>query len=103
MKPWVKYVSALLIVLVLCGLGYGYVKFAPLANTGTGLVAHQMCSCVHVSNRPLDACLDDRWPNVETISAKQIEVDGVPGIEASSFITSRTATYEEGFGCTLQD
>ncbi len=102
-KTWLKKGLVGLAVLVVGGLVYGYTSFAPLANTGTGLVAHQMCSCVHVSNRELEVCLGDRWPDMQTIQAEPIAVDGAPGIEATSVFGTRTAIYEPGFGCTLQD
>ncbi len=103
MKLWIKYALVVLLLAVVGGLAYGYQSFAPLANTGTGLVAHQMCSCVHVSNRELDVCLDDRWPDMKTVMAEPVEVNGAPGMEATSIFGTRIAIYEPGFGCTLQD
>ena len=103
MKHKLKFVLVGLALVVVVGGIYGYQRFAPLINTGTGLVAHQMCSCVYVSNRELEACLDERWPDMQTIPAELIELNGKPGVQATSFISTRTATFETGFGCTLQD
>lgn len=103
MKPWMKYALGGAALVILLGSVFAYRQFAPLINTGTGLVAHQMCSCVFVSNRELDVCLDDRWPDTQSISAEVIELDGVSGVQANGYISTRIATFESGFGCTLQD
>jgi len=67
------------------------------------MVAHQICSCLCVSKRELQSCLDDRWLNMQSIGAEPIQLDGVPAVEANGFIATRTASYEAGFGCTLQN
>ena len=103
MKPWMKYLSIALVILLVAGLAYGYERFAPLVMAGTGLVAHQICNCLHVSNRELQVCLDDRWPDTMSISAEPITVNGLPGVQSKGLIESRIALYEPGFGCTLQD
>jgi hypothetical protein len=103
MSSWLKFGLIGLLIVLLAGGIYGYQRFVPLINTGTGLVAHQMCACVFVSHRDLAVCLDERWPDMQSIPAERIEFDGKPGIQATSFIATRTATFESGFGCTLQD
>lgn len=103
MRPWVKYSLIGSLVVIVVGSAFAYRQFGPLINTGTGLVAHQVCNCLHVSNRELQACLDDRWPDMQTVPAEPIEINGQPAVRATSVISTRTATYEEGFGCTLQD
>lgn len=103
MKPWIKYLCIAIVILLVSSLTYGYQKFSPLINTATGMVAHQICSCVHVSSRELQSCLDDRWPNMQSIWAEPTQFNGAPAVEATSFIATRTASYEAGFGCTLQD
>ena len=103
MKPWLKYLCIAIVILLVSSLTYGYQKFSPLIHTGTGMVAHQICSCLYVSKRELQSCLDDRWPNVQAIGAEPTQLAGAPAVEANGFIVTRTASYEPGFGCTLQD
>ena len=48
MKKWIKYIGGGLLVVLVAGLIYGYQKHGHLIPTGTGLVAHQVCSCLYV-------------------------------------------------------
>ncbi len=67
----------------------------------TGYAAKQTCSCMHVSGRPLDACLAD-YPE----DARQIRVTATgETVQASVMFGAikAQAVYEEEFGCRILD
>ena len=101
-KRWI-WVGVLVGGAVLVGAGawaaqepIGYAKMA------TGFGAKQMCSCLHVSGRPLDSCMAD-FP-AEARGAVTITEDG-DTVRASVLFgaISSAAVYEEEFGCRITD
>lgn len=101
-KRWI-WVGALVGGVALVGAGafaaqepIGYAKMA------TGFGAKQMCSCLHVSARPLESCMGDFPP--EARGAVNISEDG-EAVRASVLFgaISSTAVYEEEFGCRITD
>lgn len=71
------------------------------AQIATGYAAKQTCSCVHVSGRPLEACMAD-YPE----EAGQISISQRGEIVRASVLfgaVSAEAAYEEGYGCALID
>ena len=77
--------------------------FRAMAGTGAGFVAKQMCSCIYVSERSYDSCRPDMMEVMDDIQAVVVSEASLLGVRASVPIlrVQRLATYEEGFGCTL--
>ncbi|MFC3712500.1 hypothetical protein ACFOMD_07965 [Sphingoaurantiacus capsulatus] len=71
-------------------------------EVGVGYGARTACACRYLGNRSLDSCKTDFEPGMEMVrlsedpAAKRITAT-VP------LIASRSATYAEGYGCTLND
>lgn len=70
------------------------------ARITTGRVAKETCSCIHVGNRTLDACLAD-LPDANHVEVAQTSTQ----VRASILFgaVSSEAAYEDGFGCQLRD
>lgn len=69
-----------------------------LANA-VRFTARMACSCVHISARPLAACVADLPPQARYIS---LETDpAAPGVRASLLWSRAEARYREGRGCAL--
>ncbi len=72
------------------------------AATGTGYVAHVVCSCRYVGNRDMASCQNDFEPGMEIVSvsddtkAKRITA-WVP------LLSKRTASYDPRYGCMLDE
>lgn len=76
----------------------------PMRNAvaiGTAMLAKQMCSCVFVAGRPQADCRADQFASMDAITV-EVARDAhvvrafVPGLG------ERSASYEEGYGCTLR-
>jgi hypothetical protein len=72
-----------------------------MLNIGTGYAAQQTCACLFVSGRTIESCLGDLDP----LARKLISIHpGTAEVTASGFVlTTATARYETGFGCSLRD
>lgn len=73
------------------------------SHVGAGLVAKEVCSCVHVGGRGFDACRSDlmELPGLDRIAAAPLE-DG-SGVRAGlPGFGERVARHAEGRGCTLE-
>jgi hypothetical protein len=69
-----------------------------LAFIGAGYAAEQTCACLFISNRPLDSCRNDLDP----LAQKMVNLKpGANEVRASSVLSSATAHFEPGFGCSL--
>ena len=100
-----KVVKVLLItfgvMLVLIGVGWqvwlkDQVAYAKIA---TAYGAKQVCSCLHVAERPMDSCMDDFTTD---ISAVRIADDGaVTRASVLGGLVDAKARFEPGLGCTL--
>ena len=100
-----KVVKVLLItfavMLVLIGVGWqvwlkDQVAYARIA---TAYGAKQVCSCLHVAERPMDSCMDDFTTD---ISAVRIADDGaVTRASVLGGLVDAKARFEPGLGCTL--
>lgn len=100
-----KIVKVLLIVfvvlLVIAGLGWQFwlkdqVAFAKVA---TAYGAKQVCSCLHVGERPLESCMDDFTVD---ISAVTIADDGaVTTASVLGGLVKSEASFTPGLGCKL--
>lgn len=99
-KRWI-WVGVLAVAVLAVGAGAwasrGQVDYA---NIATGYAAKQTCSCLHVSERTLDACMADFPEDArENITISQ---DGNT-VHASVLFgaISAEAIYEEEYGCRI--
>ena len=90
-------------VLLIAAAAAGAVVWGPrglsLMRIGAGYGAKQVCSCVFVSGRPLEACRQDLLP----LARRIVFTDAADGqVTASALgVVRATARFEEGFGCAL--
>ncbi len=91
----------LAVLLVIAGLGWQFwlkeqVAFAKVA---TAYGAKQVCSCLHVGERPMESCMDDFTVD---ISAVTVTDDGaVTTASVLGGVVKSEASYSPGLGCTL--
>jgi hypothetical protein len=85
---------------VCAGAVYGPPLYARV-RVGTGYLAKQMCSCVHVARRDFAACRRDMPASMD-----RLEVEPLPdgsGMRARLFgLAERVATRDPAAGCTLE-
>jgi hypothetical protein len=98
-----KWVIGFVVWAVLVAASGLYVWAGDRSYVGAGLVAKQVCSCVHVAARSFDACHADlpAYGGLDWVRAEPLaEGDGVrawlPGFEP------RIARALPGRGCTLE-
>lgn len=95
----------LIIFLVIVGFAVSFAfgeAIAGFGQAGTGYAAKTSCSCRYVAGRDLDSCYEDFMPGMWAIwlsedEANQSVTATIPAIE------SNTASYEEGYGCVLEE
>jgi hypothetical protein len=91
----------LAVVLVIAGLGWQFwlkdqVAYAKIA---TAYGAKQVCSCLHVGERPMGSCMDDFTVD---ISAVTVTDDGaVTTASVLGGLVKSEASYTPALGCTL--
>lgn len=73
-------------------------RLAPRADVGAGFVAKQLCSCVFVGGRELEACQLDLRPDLSPVRFER-RADGIDAW--LPLLASRSARFREGSGCTL--
>ena len=100
-----KVVKVLLItfavMLVLIGVGWqvwlkDQVAYARIA---TAYGAKQVCSCLHVAERPMDSCLGDFTTDISAVSFA--DDGGETRATVLGGLVSARARFEPGLGCTL--
>ncbi|MEM7017342.1 MAG: hypothetical protein AAF512_08390 [Pseudomonadota bacterium] len=101
-KKWLKITGVLLLVLLVAAAIYAYLTIWPTIKVGTGYVAHQACSCVHIGGRTLESCLADIPESMSSISAEVVTEGGQKGVRASALFNENTAIHEAGYGCALK-
>jgi len=87
---------------IVVGVGgfYGW-RTAQAAGVGAAAMAKVVCSCVFVDGRSLDSCRADDPPGFEGVPVTVDE--GTKTATGRLFgIISRRATYQDGYGCTLE-
>jgi hypothetical protein len=87
---------ALLLVSAVAGALFGIGERQ--AGVGAGYVAKEVCSCMFVGGRSLEACRGDVPASMDRVRAEALP-DGVRG--SVPLLASRVARHEPGFGCTL--
>lgn len=86
------------VVLIIVGVVFAGRYVRKLAVVGAGYAAEQTCACMFVSARTLDSCRGDLEPMARRI------VDLEPSdraVHTRTLLSSATARFEPGFGCTL--
>ena len=91
-------VVAAAIAVILLTAGVAYARLRGMASVGAGYVAKEICSCMFVGGRSLDACRGDIPESMERVRAEAL-ADGVRGFVP--LLAERVARFEPGFGCTL--
>ncbi|HEX4456574.1 MAG TPA: hypothetical protein VIA18_01310 [Polyangia bacterium] len=95
MRKRIMLAAALLVVVGLVVAGR---YFRKLAVVGAGYAAEQTCACMFVSGRTLDSCRGDLEPMARRIVGIEPS-DGA--VRTHTLLSSATARFEAGFGCTL--
>ncbi len=76
-------------------------RVSDLLTSGAGYSAQQTCACLWVSGRTLESCTTDLDPLARKLVSVRV---GSNEVTASAMgLTTATATYEKGFGCSLRN
>lgn len=76
-------------------------RVSGLLAAGAGYSAQQTCACLWVSGRTLERCKTDLDPLARRLVSIRV---GAEEVTASALgISTATATYEKGFGCSLRN
>lgn len=70
------------------------------AHIGTAYVAKLTCSCLFVSNRPLQSCATDYDLPAAKLLTTEVGLQSVT-VSAPGRLVSTRAVFEPGFGCHL--
>ena len=101
MRRLLLWIAAGLIGLItLAGLLWGP-RAVGMAQVGVGYVAKQVCSCVYVAGREVEACRADLMPAMDPIDVHVL--GDREGVRSSLLMgaVKRTALHHAGSGCTL--
>ena len=94
-------VAAVAFVLVAIVVAWRAFRVGDLASIGAGYSAEQTCACLFIGKRTIESCMGDLDP----LARKLISVHpGENTVTASGFgVSSATARFTPGYGCTLQN
>ncbi len=95
---WIGGIGALAIGAGL--LAWSFADDLAYAHIATGYAAKQTCSCVHVSGRPLEACLGD-FPEDARRQIKVTQSGAHTRASVLFGLVAADAEFEDGFGCAL--
>ena len=87
-------------IVVAAGSYYGW-QTATAAGVGAAAMAKVVCSCVFVDGRSLASCRADDPPGFEGVPVT-IDESAKTATGTLFGIISRRATYQDGYGCTLE-
>ena len=100
-RRWWLWAPAVLLLTALAA--WTAVKFTTTgkrAELAAGYIAHVVCSCRYVGNRDMASCRTDFEPGTEIVRVE----DDVEKRRITAWVpllSSRTATYDPEYGCTL--
>ncbi|NNL68021.1 MAG: hypothetical protein HKP30_17365 [Myxococcales bacterium] len=102
MRRALRIVAIVLIALLLIAAIVLVPRAVGMAEVGVGYVAKQVCSCLYVAERALEACRADLLPSMDRIQASVLP--DRQGVRASLLggRFERTALRDPDGGCTLQ-
>lgn len=76
-------------------------RVSDLLTTGAGYSAQQTCACLWVAGRTPESCATDLDPLARKLVSVRV---GSNEVTASALgLTTATAMYEKGFGCSLRN
>jgi hypothetical protein len=94
-------IAATLAALVLLGWFRWYVPTRYAVDIGAGMLAKQVCSCLYLANRDLDACRADQFASMDPIQVEVLEQTRRVRAFVPAF-GERFAIFSDGLGCTLE-
>ena len=90
---------AVMLVLIVAGWQVWLKDQIAYAKVATAYGAKQVCSCLHVAERPMDSCMDDFTTDISAVS---IADDGaITRASVLGGLVDAKARFEPGLGCTL--
>lgn len=94
--------GAVILVALVAGGAYAAREPVAYARVATAYAAKQLCSCLHVSGRTMDSCMAEFPP--EARGQIHVTASGA-NVHAGVLFNaiSANATYEEEYGCRLQN
>src|SRR5882762_8150112 len=88
-------------VLVAAVVTWRVLRLPDLANIGAGYTAQQTCACLFIGGRTLESCVTDLDPLARRLVTVR---PGTNEVTATGFgLSTATARYEKGFGCSLHN
>lgn len=101
-KHWLMLGGGVAAIALAAGAAAALREPAAYANIATRYAATQTCSCLYVSERPLEACAADFPADARSMISLKAEDESVrASIWFGAF--SAEARYEEGYGCTISE
>lgn len=101
-KRWL-WIGLLALAVILVGGGaWASRDQVTYAHIATGYAAKQLCSCMYVSGRTLDACVADYPEDARRNVTVAAEGEMVRASVLFGAISAE-AVYEEGYGCRIVD
>jgi hypothetical protein len=89
------------LVLVGAVVAWRVLRVSDLAHIGAGYTAQQTCACLFIGRRTLESCLTDLDPLARRLISVRPGSDEVTATGLG--LSTATARYEKGFGCSLRD
>jgi hypothetical protein len=89
------------VIVIASAIAWQKLRLTELSHIGAGYAAEQTCSCVFVSGRTLESCVNDLEPLARRVISVRVGNGEVTG--RALFVAAATARYEEAFGCSLRD
>lgn len=99
-KRWIWLVVLVVLIAGLAGGAWASRDQVTYAHIATGYAAKQLCSCVHVSGRTLDACMADYPEDVRRNITITSEEDQVRASVLFGAISSEAA-FDGEYGCRI--
>ena len=72
------------------------------AEVAVGYAARTACACRHLGNRDLASCATDFEPGMEMVRLSE-DAASRRVTAAVPLVAARSARFEPGYGCTLED
>lgn len=99
-KRWIWLIVGAVVVAGVAGGAWASRDQATYAHIATGYAAKQLCSCMHVSGRTLEACVADYPEDARRNITVSAEGDDVRASVLFGAIRSE-ATYDGEYGCRI--